>query len=54
MPDMTERLDIRIKPEQRAELAAVAREYGLSSSAAVRLAISKLIAEQRQQHGRAA
>jgi hypothetical protein len=48
---MNTRLEIRIRQEQRDQLAAVAREFGLSTAAAARLAIAKLVAEQRQQPG---
>jgi antitoxin component of RelBE/YafQ-DinJ toxin-antitoxin module len=49
----TNRLEIRLPQERRAELDAIAQQMGLSVSALVKLGISRLISEERKQ-GRAA
>jgi hypothetical protein len=47
-PD-TSRLEIRLPRERRVELDAFARQWGLSSSALVKLALARFIAEGRLQ-----
>jgi predicted DNA-binding protein len=43
----TNRLEIRLPQERRAELDALARQLGVPSSALVKLAIARLIASER-------
>jgi hypothetical protein len=50
----TARLEIKLPRERLAELEAYARQAGLTTSAAARLAIAKMIADMREAGARAA